>query len=195
VTLRGRLLPLPSGRFVRLLRWVSGYALLAWGARLLLAGLGFAREIEVELLADAIRTRGSSVVLGRSLRATERLHPLSRLDAASRTARYPSLYFLVGTFCFAAGVLLGGLFAFDAARTGDRQLWMIAAAFVLGGSGLDLVLESLLPGARGRVVLDLDLGSRHRLRVAGVSIEEADRFLHELERRLSRGDGGRRALA
>ena len=87
------------------------------------------------------------------------------------------------------------MFAFDAARTGDRALWMIAASLWLGGSGLDLVLEALVPGARGRVVLDLDLGRPHRLRVSGVSLEDADRFLQELSRRLSRAEGGRRAVA
>lgn len=193
--LRGRVRAIPPGPVLRVLRWVTGYALASGVVRALLVGLGLLREVEVELQPDSIRVRGNTFLLGRLVRSVERLHPFVRLRSARRAARYPSLFFLLGAFFFSVGLLLGGVFAFDAARTGDRALWMIAGSLWLGGSGLDLVLEALVPGVRGRVVLDLDLGRPHRLRVSGVSLEEADRFLQELSRRLSRAEGGRRAVA
>ncbi len=192
---RGRLRRFPPGPFLRALRWLSGYALLSWALRSLLAGLGYAREAEVELGGDAIRLRGTTFVLGRKVHSVEQVHPLLRLRSARRATRFPSLYFLLGASCFALGVLFGGVFAFDAARTGDRALWLIAAALVLAGSGLDLVLDVLIPGGQGRVALDLDLGRPHRTRVSGIAVEEADRFLQELSRRLTRPEGARRAVA
>jgi len=192
---RGRVRAMPPGPFLRALRWLSGYALASAALRALLAGLGLLREVEVELQPDSIRVRGNTFVLGRLVRSVERLHPLVRLRSARRAARYPSLFFLVGSFSFALGLLLGGVFAFDAARSGDRTLWLIAGSLLLGGSGLDLVLEAIVPGTRGRVVLDLYLGRPYRLRVSGISLEDADRFLQELARRLSRAEGGRRAVA
>jgi hypothetical protein len=191
---RGRLRRFPPGRLLSVLSWVSGYALLAWTLRLLLLGVGYLRDVEVELGSDALRIRSNTFVLGRQVRSVEQLHPLVRLRSARRAARFPSLYFLVGAFCFAVGVSFGGMFAFDAARTGDRALWLIAAALLLAGSGLDLLLEVLLPGGRRRVLLDLDLGKPYRTRVSGVALEDADRFLQELARRLPRSEGGRRAV-
>jgi hypothetical protein len=83
-------------------------------------------------------------------------------------------------------VLVGGLFVFDALRVGELPLLGIGAALLLGGAGLDLVLAVLVPGTRGRVALDLDLGPGHRARVSGVSQRDADALLGELAKLLPR---------
>jgi hypothetical protein len=192
---RGHLRRFPRGLLLTLLRWLSGWALLSWVLRLPLALLGCRREVEAELRGEAIRVRRSTFLLGRQVHSVEQVHPLGGLHSARRAARFPTLHLVLGAFCFALGVLLGGVFAFDASRTGDRALWLIAASLVLLGSGLDLVIEVLLPGGRGRVLLDLDFGRAYRTRLSGVPIEDADHFLGELWRRLSRTQGAARAVA
>jgi hypothetical protein len=192
---RGRLhAPARSG-YVTVLGWLSGVTALRWALRLPLAMLGYSCELEAELALDAIRVRRTTQLLGRTLEKAEQVYPLARLRAAQRASRFPTMHFILGAFFFALGVLLGGIFAFDAARTGDRALWLIAFALLMLGSGLDLVLEVLVPGGRGRVLLDLDFGQPHRMRLAGVAIEDADRFLGELWRRFSRAEGQDRAVA
>jgi hypothetical protein len=175
--------------------WISGWSLLVWSLRLPLAIIGYGVELEAELSGDAVRVRRTTSLLGRTMQVAEQLYPLGRLHSAERGARFPTLHFVLGAFCLALGVVLGGVFAFDAARTGDWQLWLIAGAFLLLGSGLDLVLEVLIPGGRGRVVLDLDFGPQHRMRIAGVTIEQADGFLEALWQRFSRARGASRAVA
>ena len=155
--------------------------------RVVLLAFGYHREADVALAGGALRVRSRTSVLGRVARSSEQVHALSSVRSAQRAARYASLPLVLGAGFFALGVLLGGLFAFDAARVGDRALWLAAAAFVLAGSGLDLLLEVIVPGSRGRVVLDLDLGRGQGVRLAGVPIEEADRFLNELANTLSIG--------
>jgi hypothetical protein len=133
-------------------------------------------------------------VLGRVVRSSEQVHAVTIVRSAGRAARYPSLPLVLGAFFFALGIVLGGLFALDAARVGDRVLWFAAAAFVLTGSGLDLLFEVVLPGRRGTVVLDVDFGSPHGVRLTGVPLADADHFLNELSQCLVT-QGGRRAVA
>ena len=136
-------------------------------------------------LDHAARARGAQQRAGARGRARAQrrpCHALSELAARGRRV------------LFALGIVLGGLFALDAARVGDRVLWFAAAAFVLTGSGLDLVLEVVVPGSRGRVVLDVDFGAPHGVRLTGVPLAEADHFLNELSQCLVT-QGGRRAVA
>jgi hypothetical protein len=193
--IRGHLQGSSHGALATFLGWISGWSLLRWALRLPLAVIGYGCDLEAELSGDAVRVRRTTSLLGRTMQVAEQVYPLFRLRSAERGARFPTLHFVLGTFCLALGVVLGGVFAFDAARTGDRALWLIAGALLLLGSGLDLVLEVLVPGGRSRVVLDLDFGPRHRMRIAGVTIEQADGFLEALWQRLSRAQGVARALA
>lgn len=192
---RGHLQRPLRGPVWSLLSWLSGWALATWALRLLFLAVGYSSEVEAELRGAAVRVRRTTFLLGRTMQRAELVYPLQRLCAAQRSARFPTLHFVLGAFFLALGVVLGGVFAFDAARTSDRTLWLIAAALVLLGSGLHLVLEVLIPGGRSRVTLELDFGRPHRICIGGVAIEEADRLLQQLWRRLSRTEGAERALA
>lgn len=193
---RGRLQHPPRAPWLAFIGWLSGWALVVWALRLVFAAVGYFTEIEADFGGEAVRVRRTTFLLGRTMQRTEQVYPLLRLCAAQRAARFPTLHFVLGAFCLALGVVLGGVFAFDAARTGDRTLWLIAAALLLSGSGLDLALEVVIPGSRSRVTLDLDFGRPHRLCIGGVAIEEADGLLKQLWRRLSRIQGATsRALA
>jgi hypothetical protein len=73
--------------------------------------------------------------------------------------------------------LVGGLFLFEGLTSGRGLLLLLAAVLVGAGAGLDLVLDVLVPGTRERVALDIDVLPRRRLRVSGIGLPEAERFL------------------
>jgi hypothetical protein len=182
---QGSVTRFPRGMLVSVLSWISGLALLRFALRGLFSVVGFRREAEVELCGETLRVRKHAHLLGRLVRSSEQVHPLGQLCFARRNTRYPALRFVLGAVCFALGILLGGLFAFDALRVGDPALGLIAAVLLLSGAALDLVFEVLLPGRRGKVALDLMLEERERVRIAGVPLADADAMLSALARRLS----------
>jgi len=192
---RGRVGRMQSGPVLSLLSWLSGVALLRWLLSLVFGAVGYWRDAEVELCGDAIRVRKNARLLGRIVRTSEQIHPVERLRFARRASRYPALHLVLGALCFAVGLLLGGVFAFDAARVGDGTLWLIAALLLGSGAGLDLAFEVLLPGRRGRVAIELDLERKERLRIVGVELAEADAILQALARRLAHSTEANHAVA
>ena len=146
--MRGAVERYPRGGVASVLGWIGGFALLRFALRGLAAVVGYAGEAEVELCGDALRVRKRARLLGRVVRSSEQVHPLSRLRFARRAARYPALRFVLGAFCFAAGLLIGGLFAFDALRVGDPALGLFAVVALLTGTALDLIFEVVVPGPR-----------------------------------------------
>jgi hypothetical protein len=184
-SLQGRLGRFPGGPLRSLLRWLTGWALLSWAVRLLMAILGLRRRAQILLRGDAVTIRRELALLGRPLSSSEQTVRLSELRFARRAARYPMLHLLVGVTSFAVGIFLGALLLADGLRAGDLTLLLLAAGLWLGGAGLDLALDVLASGWRGRVALDLDLGRGTRTRVSGVELARADRFLHRLAQRLA----------
>jgi hypothetical protein len=172
---------------VAVLAWVTGWALLGWFGRAVAGLFGIRREAELTLGDEAIELRERRFVLGRIVNETVRtLAPASILEA-SREVRYPSVHLLVGAIALSIGVLGGGLLVFDGVRSGELTLLWSGAALVLVGAGLDLALDVLVPGQRGQVTVELVLTSGRVLRLAGVPVEQADRFLGALARKLQAG--------
>lgn len=192
---RGRAGAFPNGTVAAVLSWVSGFALLYWAVQLVLRAVGYARDVEVELCGDAVRLKTTAHLLGRVVRSAEQVHPIARLHFARRACRYPSLYLVLGAFSFAAGLLIGGVFAFDALRLGDGPLLLIAMLLIVGGVGLDLVFDVVVPGRQASVALDLDLERGQRVRIVGVPLEDADALLAALSRRIAGGQEAGRAVA
>jgi len=197
-TIHGHVGRFPGGPVSSLLRWLSGVALIASAVRLVLASFGVRREVEVELGDLGLRVRRRTHLLGRVVRTADEVHPLRVLRHARRATRYPGIHLVMGAFCFALGVVLGGVFSYDAMRLGDRSLAMIGVVLLLVGAGVDLLFEVLVPAGRGRVALELDLGRgnnrENRLRLAGVPMADADHFLQVLWRRVSQLEGISRAV-
>jgi hypothetical protein len=190
----GRSGRLPTGPWGSLLRWLTGYGFVAWLGRLLLSGLGARREIDVELGSGGLRVLRRTRLFGRVIRAADEVHPLHLLRRARRATRYPAVHLVLGAFCFALGIVLGGVFSFDALRLHDHALAFIAVVLVFVGTGSDLLLEVIVPAGRGQVSLELDLGRRFRTQLAGVPLAEADRFLDALWQRIARHEGNAHAV-
>lgn len=190
--LSGREGRIPRSGLGALLRWASGWALLSWTGRLLLRALGWRREVRIELSNEILSIRRTTLFRGRVIREAEERRSVRTVLAASRQVRYPALHLAVGAFSLAVGVLVGGLFAWDALRFGDRTL-LFVASLIFAGAGLDLLLDILVPGRAGRVCLDIRVEQGRGLRLVGVPLGDADRFLNEiapgLQRPRTRGRG------
>ena len=184
--IRGRPARAPAGPVRALLRIVTGFALVVWLVRTLAMLVGSRREGEMELVSGAVRVRRRVVLLGRTVRESEATYSDTALAGVVREVRYPALTRLVGLVALCSGVLLGGILAFDSVRSGETALLMIAAAVVAGGAGLDLVIDVLVPGRRGRVTVELTMLGGRSERLTSVPIAEADPFVDALARRVRR---------
>ncbi len=183
--LRGRVARPRRGPVVEALRLASGVAMIGWALRGVGALLGFRRVAEVELVPGGIRVRARAELLGRTVRERDETFTSAALGSLARRVRYPMLPLLVGALSLSTGVLAGGLFVFDAVRSGETFLLVIAALAILGGAGLDLAIDVIVPGRHGRVAVDFVALPNRRVRVDGVDAREADRFLDAVRSRLA----------
>jgi hypothetical protein len=183
-TLHGRVARARRGTFVEILRLVTGLAAAEWLLRGIATLLGFRRTAEVELVPGGVRVRARAVLLGRTVRERDETFTSAALGSLARRVRYPTLPLLVGALALSLGVLTGGLLVFDGVRSGETFLLLAAALAVLGGAGLDLALDVLVPGREGRVAVDLVALPDRRVRVDRVDAREAERFLDAVRARL-----------
>lgn len=183
-TLRAELGRVPGRAPVELVRWLSGWALCAWVVRLFARATGWRREVELRLEGDAVHVARRGLFWGRTVLDSEEVYALGALVGVRRHVRYPSLHLAIGACAFGVGVLLGAFWFLDALRSGVSTLLVGAGSAVALGAALDLVLRTLVPGARGRVMLEIDFGRAARLRLLGVERNAADAFVAAVARRL-----------
>jgi hypothetical protein len=172
--------PLPA-----VLRWITGWAVLHFAYRVLCFLLRVQRELELELDGSALRVRGRTGILGRSVRQWNAAYSAERVSGALRRARFALLRTIIGALALCSGVLLGGHLAFEGARGGASILLPLAALVTALGAGLDLALYVLGDALHGRVELQLDVSGARSIRLSGVALADADRFLEALAERLA----------
>ncbi len=165
---------------LRVLALVSGLALLGWALRGIGKLAGIRGEAELSLDNGSIEVRERRFAFGRQVGERKDTVVVASIVAAGREVRFPHLHLYVGAVALAIGVLTGGTWIFEGARSGELVLLSIGAGLLLAGAALDLALDILVPATRGRVALELALHRGRTLRVAGVTLEDADRFLEAL---------------
>lgn len=169
-----------SRGLLRVLSLVTGYALIGWALRGILRLAGVRREAELALAGTDLEVRERRFAFGRQVRERSDRVALTAVLAAGREVRYPSLHLYIGAIALATGVLVGGTWVFEGARSGELVLLSIGAGLLLGGALLDLVLDILVPAQRGRVSLEVSMLRGRVLRVDGIALEDADRFLEAI---------------
>jgi hypothetical protein len=165
---------------LRVLSLVSGYALLRWCVRGVARLCGVRREAKLALGTAGIELTERMFAFGREVRERKDTVALSAVLTAGREVRWASAHLYVGAIALAIGVLVGGTWIFEGARSGELVLLSVGAGLMLAGALLDLGLDVLVPAGRGRVSVELALHRGRKLRVDGITIEEADRFLDAL---------------
>jgi hypothetical protein len=176
-SVRGRVGRPARGTPVAVLRLVTGWALLAWLGRGIARLLGARHEAELALGERGLEVREERFLLGRKVADAVSVVAPGSIALVAREVRYPSLHLLVGAIALSAGLLIGGLALFDGARSGEMTLVLLGAALALGGALLDLALDVLVPGTRGRVTVELAVHRGRVVRVTRIPLDEADRFL------------------
>lgn len=184
---RGALGRVPSHAAIELLRWLTGWAALAWLLRALATVTGFARGGEIWLEPGALRARRCVTFWGKIVRESVETYPLASVAGVRRSARYPLLRLGLAAFGFGVAAFVGSFLLLDGLRTGTGSLIAIAGCVLALGAGFDLVLRLWLPGARGRAGIEIDLLPRSGIRLRDVDTGAADALVAELSRRLARG--------
>ncbi|MFK7999147.1 MAG: hypothetical protein AB8H86_06100 [Polyangiales bacterium] len=175
-SLGGKLERVPREGFAAFVRLVSGWALLEWLGRGVLALVGYRRTGTIQQTRTGLRLEHSTQILGRAMGTKCEELPFASIHGLAASTRFPRAALLLGTTCFALGVLVGGFWLFEGVRSGETYLLLAGAVILALGAGLDLALSSLWPGRKGEVSLELHLAKRRGWRLFGLDEEATQRF-------------------
>ncbi|CAN5174281.1 hypothetical protein BH09MYX1_BH09MYX1_62800 [soil metagenome] len=112
--------------------------------------LSYKRPAELWISERGIRVKTRTELLGRTLREREIRIERNALARAVREVRFPSLGVYLGLFALAIGSYIGVGALVDGVRAASPSLLGTGFLVVAGGIGLELLLASVVPGARGR---------------------------------------------
>jgi hypothetical protein len=169
-----------SRGFLRVLVLVTGWAFVTWAVRGVGRLAGVRREAELAIAGTELEVRERGFAFGRQVRERSDRVAIGSVLAAGREVRYPTMHLYAGAIAFAIGVLVGGTWIFEGARSGELVLLSIGASLLLGGALLDLALDVLVPATRGRVSIELQLLRGRTVRIDDIALADADRFLEAL---------------
>jgi hypothetical protein len=177
-SLAGDLAAAPRGPWATAVLAATGLLLVGHVARLVArVVLAYRRPATVSLADGAIRVHYRTELLGRPLRDREVLVPRGALLRATRDVRYPALATYAGLLALVVGSYVGLGALIDGVRSASPSLLAAGLAVVALGLGLDFVLTSLAPGARGKCRLLLVSRDGTRLCVGSLDTKSADAFL------------------
>jgi hypothetical protein len=182
-SVRGRYRHAPT-KAGRVARWIFGIAAITWAARGILALVGGKNEVELALAPNGLRLRGRLTLLGRTIREREEIISTAAVQTLTRDRAYPWVHTLAGILSFTLGVLAGGFFVIDGVRSGETILLLAGAVVVILGVALDLALDVLVPGRRGRVAIELAIHPKRRIRIDRIGADEADEFVRAVSERV-----------
>ncbi|MFT3764248.1 MAG: hypothetical protein QM820_01810 [Minicystis sp.] len=117
--------------------------------------LRYRRPASIRITDKGVTLRSKTELLGRTLRERETVIPADGLVRATREVRFPAILLYTGLFALALGSYFGVALFIDGARVGSPEMIGIGALLVMGGVGLDFLLESAQSGLRGRCRLVL----------------------------------------
>jgi hypothetical protein len=178
----GEIAPAPQGPVVTTLLAFTGILFLWYAARAFgRLALAYKKPAEIVLSSDGgVRVRWRIEVLGRTLRDRDVVVPRAGLAQATREVRYPRIAMYGGLLALAVGSYAGVSAFVDGVRAGSPSLLTAGLLIVILGLGLDFVLTSIVPGARGRCRVLLVPRSGRRLCVGDVDVQAADAMLGRL---------------
>ena len=186
IIVRGSLGRGPTRATVEVVRWFTGWAVLSSLVGLLARITGFERRGEVWCERGALRARRQATFWGKLIRESEEAYPLASIAGVRRHLRYPALRLALAALAFGSATFTGSVLFLEALRGGTAELASIAAGVIALGAGLDLVLRAWLPGARGRVAVEIDLLPRKGIRLRDVDAKTAGAFVADLAHRVER---------
>jgi hypothetical protein len=166
----GRVVRAPRRAWATILLGMTGLLFVIGAVRLIARFvLSYRTPATVEVGRDAVTVRYKVELLGRTLFDRQVVVPREGLVHAVREVRYPRLHLYTGLVMLAIGTWLGMSLVVDGVRAWSSSLLGVGLLLVVAGIGIDFLLASIIPSARGkcRVIL------RPR-RGAALAIDDAD---------------------
>ena len=175
VRLEGEWLPAPRGPIATTLLAFSGLLFAIYIVRIVArAALAYKRPTEVSLSEQGIRVKTRIEMLGRVLKEREHVILRAGLVRVVREVRFPRAAFYAGLLALAIGSWIGVRAFADGVRAASPSLLVVGLVIVAVGIGLDFVLGSVLPGARGKVRIAFVPKSGATVCVGDVDARRAD---------------------
>lgn len=138
------------------------------------------RPTELTIASGSVLVKTRTEMLGKTVSEQEHVLPVAGLLAARREVRYPRLGLYAGLLGLAFGAFVGVRFLVDGARAASPSLLASGLVLVALGIAAELLVTTILPGARGRCRLVLVPASGAPVCVAELDAEAADRALARL---------------
>ncbi|MEM7604043.1 MAG: hypothetical protein AAF411_01700 [Myxococcota bacterium] len=160
----------------RILRWITGWALLMGLLRLLGALFRVQRGARIELTPRGVSVSTWLSLLGKRTIAQQALHHPGSVKALFTSESMSALPSTLGAAAFGLGVFAGAFFLVDGLMTGETVLLLIAAALVAGGAILDLGAAALARRSGRRGSLELAFDQKPGVRIEGLDPEAVERF-------------------
>ncbi len=187
--LSGELGSPPSGPVATVLIALSGVALVRAVTRLVgRAVLAYRHPAELRLSERGLEISHRTELLGRVLRDSETLIPLSNLSSITREVRYARLGLYAGLVALVLGTYVGAGLLVDGVRVpgGSPSLLGLGLGAVALGIGLDYLLSVVVDAVRKtcRVVVIPHHG--RRLCIQGLDPGVADSVLSRLAKSIAR---------
>lgn len=179
--LSGELTAAPRGPLATVALSVTGLLLLAHALRLFARlTLAYRRPAELVLSKENVRIDSHVEILGRTVQKRSTVIGREGLARAAREVKYPRVGFYAGLLALAVGTYLGIATFVDGVRASSPSLLLTGVLIVAAGVGVDLLLSSVVPSAKGlcRVVIVPRKGKT--ICVGGVDVDVADRALAAL---------------
>ncbi len=145
--------------------------------------LAYRRPAELLLSPEGVRVRSRTLLLGRTLKERDELLPRQGLTRAIREVKFPSAGLYAGLLALAIGSYVGLSAFVDGIRSASPSLLLTGLVIVIAGIGLDFLLSSLLPGARGRCRVVLTPRTGAVVCLGKVDPGRADALLAHLSRK------------
>jgi hypothetical protein len=138
------------------------------------------RPTEVTIASGHVHVKTRTEMLGKTVSEQEHVLPVAGLLAARREVRYPRLGLYAGLLGLVLGAFVGVRFLVDGARAASPSLLASGLVLLAVGIAAELLVTTILPGARGRCRLVLVPANGATLCVAELDAEAADRALVRL---------------
>jgi hypothetical protein len=183
-SVQGHLSPLPRGPFITFLQAFTGWLLVRSIA--VLVGryvLSLKRDAKVAVTQSGVDVDAKVGLLGRELRDLSAHYPAAGLASVTREVRYPSLHVYAGLAALLLGTYAGVTFLAWGVPSTSPRLILYGVLALLAGVVLDLLITSVVPGARGRCRMVIVPKRGPRLCIAGIDARAADKLLADLARR------------
>ncbi len=133
--------------------YLFGLGLLSALARGIWWVLGGRTTHQLHTVGRGLRVQTRRAMLGRTIHVSERRHRLSDVDSVEVGQGFSGWPLWLGAICFAIGILLGGSWIGEGARTGETYILMVGAVVLLAGSGADFVITLWHRQRRGHATL------------------------------------------